>query len=658
MRVRVTLLVVLILVAAVAGFFFWSNAQNVAGGSPTPPVLVDIITPANGISIQTGDTFSILAQAWSPNPVTIMELWEDGERISSESVQGQDGAVHYSWDLQPSQLGVHTFFVRAVDSEGEQGQSSTLILNVAAGGFQHVNAAGGETLAGIAEQTGLPVGEIASLNPGLDAAQPLADGQPLILPPSSSDGNEQNVPADSGVPDLVIQWKFTPTNEDVNNSYCYQSVGGENWQRVPDQPFSFLPGGEWLQTYFSLPAVQQLTLFLECWGWQAGELTYLGEGQTNLDYVQVPDELVIAGPGFEAEGLPEMKPLSAGGIPDEPIPPPFALRQPQTVSECASHYGGNFWANVVCDELMNASTKQYNLYVWEWSPGFCWGACPWEQIDGYLFYEYDASYQTLYKVKEIPNGDQKVTAAPLPWGGRCYAVTAYADTLTEGRIESYATSFCGEQPETETMVLSPSDWLSSEGMWINQGCDEWADAFRLKPTGSQMVVGFFLFAVDKYCDIKQGGATAAVQFNNLILPPEAVLQRATLKFTPVDVAFEVPDEVAVNYSAGSCATRVGKAKSDWTALSSAHFINPDTLGPYYSAYTSAGSPWDGGERAVDVTSAVLGWMDDPSTNHGFVLIADVADLYNSYLFESGWDVKICYSLLDNVELEIEYFAPN
>jgi hypothetical protein len=93
------------------------------------------------------------------------------------------------------------------------------------------------------------------------------------------------------------------------------------------------------------------------------------------------------------------------------------------------------------------------------------------------------------------------------------------------------------------------------------------------------------------------------------------------------------------------------------SYSGSFLIHPDTLGPYYTPYASIGSPWSG-QNSVDVTSAVLEWMDDPSTNHGFILIADLGDLYDSYVFESGWDVKICYSLLDNIGLEIEYFPPN
>jgi hypothetical protein len=50
-------------------------------------------------------------------------------------------------------------------------------------------------------------------------------------------------------------------------------------------------------------------------------------------------------------------------------------------------------------------------------------------------------------------------------------------------------------------------------------------------------------------------------------------------------------------------------------------------------------------------------MKEPDTNHGFILAGDWGNMYNRGVAEKGWDLKGCYSLLDNVELEIQYFAP-
>jgi hypothetical protein len=659
MRRLILILLGIALIAAAVWFFLIRPRSGIAeSGQSTSPVLVDILLPQNGSSVNQGDTLSVLAQAWSPSPLAALQLWVDGEMVAVANVDTETMPFKASWDWVAGGPGVHSLLVKAMDTEGNEGQSLGLLINVNAGGVSEVLAGGGQSLEDIGGQLGVPVSDLQSLNPGLDPQLPLQDGQPVILPPSPiTEEGQQGVEAPNG-PELVIKWQFTPLDK-VDNSYCYQSLGGDSWQKIPADPFSFFPGDEWLQSY--LPTGQQLELMMECWGWQGDTLKYLGEGQTNLDYAQIPEELIIAGAGFQMDGLPEQKPLGGGGgqLGDLQVPPPFALREAESVDDCAAHMSGQYY---FC-EFMNSQVKWDYALVWEWQPKFCWPGtdCPWaDHVDGYWVYEMDTSLQNPLWIKDIPNYSEHMAPVPLPWGAKCYGVVAYANLLTsEGfktKTSDFATYCPGEPPQPEKVVLTPSDWLSSEGMWINEGCDNWADAFRLKPTGTQVVAGFFLFADDEYCDIKQGSGTAAIAFNNIgiMLPPEAVVQRATLRFKQVGVKYDGPFDVALgNFSPPSCATRVGKAKSDWTALSSGHFINPDTLGPYYSPYTSIG--WD---LSPDVTSTVLGWMDNPSSNHGFVLIADPADLVNNYTFESGWDIKICYSQYDSIELEIEYFTPN
>ncbi|MGH2582499.1 MAG: Ig-like domain-containing protein [Anaerolineales bacterium] len=662
MKLRVLLILALILAAAAAGFFLWFRSRNVAlEGTRTSPVLVDLITPANGASATQGEPLSILAQAWSPSPLASVQLWVDGEMVAVENVEASAMPFKVSWDWEAGNPGVHSLFVTASDTEGVTGQSQSLIINVSAAGFSQLSAAGGQSLADIGAQLGVPVIDLQGANPGLDPQLPLSEGQPVILPPSPVTGGEEDDGAGEppSRPELVIHWQFTPL-EEVDKAYCYESLGGDIWQKTPADPFSFFPNDEWLQTLF--PSEQQLNLQMECWGWQGGTLKYLGAGQTNLNFAQIPDAIVIAAAGFYMDGLPEQKPLGGGGLPpdeDLQVPAPFALREAETVAECIQHNTTISSINILCDELINAQMKQYYILVWEWEPKICWpntSCAQANEIGGYEIFEKGPMGSDVY-MKDIPNAGQKVTAVALPWGAKCYGVRAYIENPAFGKVNSDVTTWCGDPPEPEKLVLTPTYWLSSEGMWINEGCDNWADAFRLKPTGSQIAVGFFLFADDDYCDIKQGGGTAAAKFTNFSIPQEAVLHRATLKFTQVGVKYGFPFDVAVNYNPGSCATRIGKAKSDWTALSSGHFINPDTLGPYYTAYTSAGSPWSG-DKTIDVTGAVLGWMENPSTNHGFIFIADLGNLYNSHIFEPGWDIKICYSLYDNIELEIQYFEPN
>lgn len=646
---------VIVVFTAGAAFFLWNNASiSSPEGTPTSPVFVDILTPSNGDSIGLNQFVSLLAQAWSPNPISELQLWQDGQLIASESLAAQENAVSRSWDLELVALGVHSFYVRALDSEGETGRSATLILNVADPGFQQVSAAEGDSLESISQQFSFPIQDLSDLNPGLDPSQPLAGNQPIILPSEDQEEGEPLPVGEDGPGQLIIQWQFTPTGG-ASDSYCYQSVGGEYWQRVPDQSFAFLPGDEWLQTPFVQPSIGELQLFLECWGWQNGQLVFLGNGEASLNPADLPEDLIIIGDAFQASGVPKMKPMGGGGLPDGvTIPAPFALRQPESVSECAMHYGGNFWANKICDELMNASPTMYNLFVWEWSPGLCWGTCPVDHVDGYLFIETDPFQQTVYTSKDIPSGNQKVTAAPLPWGGRCYEVSAYVDTPS-GRMYSDSAKFCGEQPEPEVMFLDPTEWLSTDGVWVEQGCGDFGSAPYFTPSGQTLSIGTFIVDVDD-C-FKQGDSSGAVKFNLAMATPDVGvhIQQAILHVNQIKIAYAVDSEVAIGAKPSLCATRVGKASADWTGLSTGHFIdgvNHLSHIPYAPSYTNYLSSF--GE---DVTAAVLGWIENPASNRGFILSSSLADLYNSGWLGSGWDHQTCFSLV-NVQLEIRYFSSN
>lgn len=663
---RSALIIVLVLaVIGVVAFIFLNLTQgSTRTGESTSPVLVDILLPRGGASVSLGETLPVLAQAWSPSPLVDVQLWVDGQLSETSNAENSAQPYKVSWDWEAASLGVHTLYVQAHDEEGEEGQSQTLIFNVSAGGVNQISAAGGESLADIGGGLGIPVSDLEGANPNIDPEQPLGDGQPVILPPNEGGADSSQGEEAASGPNLVIHWQFIPL-DDVDQSYCYQSLGGGFWQKVPADPFVFLPGDEWLQTIF--PENQQtLDLQLECWGWQGGILKYLGEGQTSVDYTQVPDELIIAAAGFQAIGSPEMKPLGGGGIPDEDlqVPAPFALREPETVAECASHYGGNIFAGTVCDGLMNSQIKQYYILEWEWQPTFCWPGtdCAWvDHVDGFWIYELDPSLQSGNWIKDIPVSDQKVTAVPLPWGAKCYGVVAYANLLTSEGVQAkgsqYAIYCPGDPPEPKKLILSTEDWLSTDGEWIKEDCEDYGDAPYFSPSGTQLSVG--VYQIDKDDCFRQGDSSAAVKFQMPLLGQGAVIQHATLLFSPVDLYYVVDSEVATNLDP-FCASRLGKAKQDWSALSDAHFTHGgDTLASqdYFAAYKSGFSYQPGGQLGTDVTSAVLGWVDNPGSNHGFIFSYDWAALLNAYVFESDWDQSVCYSLLDNVQLEIQYYEP-
>ena len=455
---------------------------------------------------------------------------------------------------------------------------------------------------------------------------------------------------------LQIHWKFQAT-EAMEKYYCYQSSGDGFWRRIPSDPFTFFEGqqGEY-QQFGPFNGDQEAELQMQCWGWQGGALSYLGEGETKVSLNQPPAEAMIAGERFVVTGIPSFEPkpekFMGGGQPT--VPAPFALREPENSVDCATHYG-NAVATLVCDSLMNAPVKQYIVLEWEWGPETCWsvGKCVWvNDIDGYYVYEIDPLTNTQKYMKDINNPNKKATALPLPWGYRCYGVEAYAENLDVGHVVSGMTTFCPDQPpEPQKTILDPTDWLSVDALLFDL-CSTYGASPVFTPTGGQILTGSYL-TNEMACFIQRGGA-AAVKFNVPLMPVNAVIQKASLRFAPVDSEYEISG--IATKEKPLCVGTIGTSKQDWTNLSANHYINMDDGdtnknilfgNDYYTPYSSK-ILFSGTGYTVDVTSALLKWLKNANSNHGFILSPLSVDAINGYT---------CYSLLDNVQLEILYFIP-
>ena len=100
----------------------------------------------------------------------------------------------------------------------------------------------------------------------------------------------------------------------------------------------------------------------------------------------------------------------------------------------------------------------------------------------------------------------------------------------------------------------------------------------------------------------------------------------------------------------SCISAIGKAKKDWSGLSAGiHFASSPSLTSltYNTPLTSMSNYMN----QASVTQAVVDWIKDPSSNHGFILAPAAAP--HPYDDGSG----SCLSGLGNFQLDIYYFAP-
>ncbi|MFQ6102485.1 MAG: hypothetical protein ACE5OS_14830 [Anaerolineae bacterium] len=119
-------------------------------------------------------------------------------------------------------------------------------------------------------------------------------------------------PPSEELPVLTVELSSLIPKLDVEQAYCYQSLGGLHWTRLPEFGF-FTPGEDGLDIEGQIekllltdfdgePLFETLELKLECWGWDGGALTFLGEFAEVLDLAN-PTDLLVEGEGLSAEVL-------------------------------------------------------------------------------------------------------------------------------------------------------------------------------------------------------------------------------------------------------------------------------------------------------------------------------------------------------------------
>lgn len=646
------LLILVLLVIGGGWWFLRPQAGTVEGPQPSP-VQVFLLSPTSGDEVSAGDSLPVEVQAFAPESIVSVELFADGKSLGV--VTDSPESAWWTWQAWPA--GIHTLSAQATAADGQVGQSQTVILTVLEGdGVIQTRAQEGQTLEQVGAGFGVPPDAMANANPHLDPAQPLADGQPVQVPTGGGAGDEGSgagdIPDGVVIPDLIT-WQFQPT-EAVDKSYCYTSFGNGVWHKMPKQPFDFFSGGgvKYSQYGFNLTGEESI-IQAQCWGWLGGTLKYLGEGETQFDIQEPPNELVLVGSGFKLVGIPPVKTMAG-----ELIPPPYALREPASKDECHQNHG--LAAGFLCEllDVQAGQVKDKYVLVWEWQPPQCWpGQTCITKIDGYRVYEIEYT-KSVKLLKEINSSAQKVAVVPMGWAS-CYGVRAY---INDPATESEMATWCpGQQPAPQIMTLTPTDWLTTGGEWIQDGdCDTYGtmDSY-LSVNQSQsgfgnhpgeVLVGGFLVDDDEDDCFKQGDYAAGVKFALPGLPPGAFIQQILLQFSGVFNKYKVSG-VATNYEL-FCVGGVGKAEQDWTGLITAnHFVGDNLLiaKTFGSPFVSV-SQWNS-EVQLDVTSIAKEWIKSPSQNHGFILYPALVE---GPLVDGG---STCETGVGNVRLTIHYFAP-
>lgn len=645
-----------ILIAIAAGWWFLRRPVQTTQASISP-VLVFILSPSSGDEMAAGDFVPLTVQVDALDTIASVELFVDGQSLGKAADPTNAG---WTWQAWP--LGIHSFYAQATDAKGQVGYSQVVLVNVLAGdGAMDVFADEGQTLEQIGAGFGVPPDQMAGANPKIDPSLPLPGGNPVKVPIGNGQGSGQGQNPGGGkvnpIPNSIL-WSFKPS-QTVDKSYCYVSGGNGVWEKMPKDPWEFFEGVDNLYTQLT-KAAQQVVIQAQCWGWVGGVLKYLGQGQTKFDTNQPPGEIQIIGGDFILTGVPNFPIKEDKFLGGSSIPPPFALREPSSVNDCAAH-GDPMVVPLLCNGVMSAKVKEHVVLVWEWSPKVCWpGLCNWNnEIAGYGVYEIDPFTNAKKFLANIKPPLQKVAFIPLPWGAKCYGVEAYVDM--PGAQVSEMTTYCpGDQPKSQKITLTPTEWVTTGGQWIQDGdCDTYGGAdYYLSANqqqgfgnqAGQVLAGSYLVDDDEEDCYREGDYSAAVKFDlQLKLPPSAVIQKAELVFSKAFMNYGATALAAPSPS--SCVKNVGKAKQDWSGLiGSVHFSNKNVLsGPSYFAPLASISPYMA--LNADVTPAVMDWLKKPANNHGLILTPAAAP----HPLDDG--SGFCISGLGNFQLNVYYFAP-
>lgn len=639
-------LLILVTLGIGSAWWFLRSQIPIAEGPPSSPVQVFLLSPSSGDEVAAGDFVPVALQASAPGGIASSELFMDGESLGMVS----DSPESASWTWQAWPAGVHTLSARATSGEGQVGQSQTVILNVlVASDTMQVLPGPGETLTQVGAQYGVPPDEMAGANPHVDPSKPLPDGQPVDVPTGGGAGGGGAQPPGGDDPGggtipFSILWELKLTKP-ADLSYCYLSKGDGVWDKLPKPPFDFFHSlnNLYTQIFESIPQ-EPIVLQAQCWGWVGGALEYLGDGQTAFNINDAHGPLVMSGQGFEFSGTPQwpgdMMPLAG----EPPIPPPYGMREPDDSADCLAH--GEYPA--VCETSMNAISEI--VLEWEWQPGNNWPGNPiWlNDITGYQIFELNPSNNSWKHMQNLSPAGHKATALPSEWGVSCYAVRAYAHSPQNGAIVfSSMATYCRNQPlATQKVVETPSEWITTGGEWVSNDCNVGSPTYSFGDTLA-VVVGRYIWDYDGGC-YEEGSYSGGVKFPLNSLPPGAVIQKASFKFSKVYVEWSATG-VALPPAPETCVAAVGTSKQDWSGLDGGdHYSKTELSGiAYYSPFSSIASYMT---PNVDVTPLVKNWLKFPANNHGFILIPMEAP-------QPDDGAGKCLSGVDGFQLEIEFFAP-
>jgi hypothetical protein len=235
-------------------------------------------------------------------------------------------------------------------------------------------------------ETGAHTYYVTSHKGGVESASNLVN---LTVPPGQC-----MAPLAFGLQDALLT-----TTKAVDKVYCYLSVNGGPWERIPPGSNTFIypsAGGfdlsDYLNNLISPPPAGGVTLELECWGWSGDTLVYLG--YLKKEVTAGPVDLQAIDLELVAQAIDLSVPETDLQNLSPQIAPPYNVRFVKDYDDCLTQASSASQEATIASICSNMQSG-YTIITWRWFPG-CWfpkpgEICPYTitDINGYSIYRQD-----------------------------------------------------------------------------------------------------------------------------------------------------------------------------------------------------------------------------------------------------------------------------
>ena len=446
--------------------------------------------------------------------------------------------------------------------------------------------------------------------------------------------------------------RLTPTRP-VDRLYCYASVNGADWERIPGNSTDFIfPVNSVFDLSPYLHALASpntpLNLTLECWGWEGGSLVPLGSGGGAISERQV--EIDAESYTFLAAPVQELAGPGDYTLNLVNFAPPYYLHYPDSLADCMVHARGDAALEWACENLIDLQGKPIAgqaILVWYWNihdncnaqENYCGYNVPPSDVSGFHVYREIPGYEPVLiqtintsavTLAVLSPGETASTSAGTRYFVRAFMQDGYESgdsNSLEAIPAEYTMSIPAQySPELGIRVFKPG------GKIVNVTVP--ADLYNLgEPPEYGIDFGYFRHHTDYISKVDSIYEHAYIGFDLSQVP--GTITSARLQWNDGAIHTSGPGNDLY-------ADRCNNHLTDFFG---------QQLGYYYSMIWLT--------MDADVTNYVLTWQQNQGTE--FPGLGELPSSPGFWLFSGDtslayteYDLDLCMITIQNVRLEVEY----